>query len=101
MVILAVLTHGVAAARPEATTLALGPTIRVTSSLLGFLLAPLLWMQRQLLDTLATRREHDGAPTPEDLRFIVESVDDARKLEDDEREMIHGIFGMSSRPSAR
>jgi putative hemolysin len=98
MIVLAVLTHGVAAARPESTTLALGPSIRVASSFLGVLLAPLLWIEKRTLDALGTRRDPDGVPTAEDLRFIVESVDDARKLEEDEREMIHGIFGMSSRP---
>jgi CBS domain containing-hemolysin-like protein len=98
MIVLAVLTHGIAVARPESTTLALGPAIRVASTLLAALLAPLLWIEKRTLDALGTRRDADGAPTADDLRFIVESVDDARKLEADEREMISGIFGMSSRP---
>ena len=98
MVLLAVLTHGIAAARPESTILALGPTIGVTSTMLAALLAPLLWIEKRTLDALGTRRDLDAVPTAEDLRFIVESVDDARKLEADEREMISGIFGMSSRP---
>ena len=98
MIVLAVLTHGIAAARPETTTLALGPTIRVTATFLAVLLAPLLWIETRTLELLGTRRDQDHGTTAEDLRFMVESVDDARKLEEDEREMIHGIFGMSSRP---
>lgn len=98
MVVVAVLTHGVAAARPESTALALGPTIRVASTVFATLLAPVLWIEKRAVDALGARRDADGSSSADDLRFIVESVDDARKLEADEREMIHGIFGMSSRP---
>jgi CBS domain containing-hemolysin-like protein len=61
-------------------------------------IAPLLWLERSILGLLEGPRDGNGAPPENDLRLLVESVEDARKLEADEREMIHGIFGMSARP---
>ena len=40
----------------------------------------------------------EPAPPRRRPRLLVESVEDARQLEEDEREMIHGIFEMSAAP---
>jgi CBS domain containing-hemolysin-like protein len=98
MVVLAVTAHAAAAARPEATALWLGRPIWALGSIGLIAIAPLLWLERRIHGWLAPRRDPNGNGSEEDLRLLVESVEDARKLEADEREMISGIFGMSSRP---
>ncbi|MCC7372320.1 MAG: HlyC/CorC family transporter [Chloroflexi bacterium] len=98
LVLVAVLCRGAAVASPERTLLLLGRPVRVLAALLLLVVAPLVWVERRVVAALGPSRETDAAATADDVRFLVESVEDARKLEEDEREMIHGIFGMSSRP---
>jgi CBS domain containing-hemolysin-like protein len=98
VLLLAVVTRAVAASRPEMTALALGRPLTIASTLTLGVIAPLLWLERSILGLLAPPRENGLAPSEDDLRLLVESVEDTRKLEEDEREMIHGIFGMSARP---
>lgn len=98
LLMLAAICRGIAVANPERATLWIGRPIRVLAALLLVVVAPLVWIERRLVALLGPSRETDGAATAEDVRFMMESVEDARKLEEDEREMIHGIFGMSSRP---
>jgi len=98
IVVLAVMTKAVAASRPENTALALGRPIWTLGTVGLAVIAPLLWLERSILGLLAPPREPNGGPSDDDLRLLVESVEDARQLEADEREMISGIFGMSARP---
>ena len=98
VVLLAVVTRSVAASRPETTALALGRPLTVASALMLGVIAPLLWLERSIVGLLNPPRENGLAPAEDDLRLLVESVEDTRKLDEDEREMIHGIFGMSARP---
>jgi CBS domain containing-hemolysin-like protein len=98
MVLLAVVTRSVAASRPETTALALGRPLTIASVLTLGIIAPLLWLERSIVNLLSPPRDPGLAPDEDDLRLLVESVEDTRKLDEDEREMIHGIFGMSARP---
>ncbi|MFN8635911.1 MAG: hemolysin family protein [Chloroflexota bacterium] len=98
MVALAVTVRAISAARPEAAALALGRPIWALGTVGLLVIAPLLWLERWIHGLLAPGRDASGSPSDDDLRLLVESVEDARKLEEDEREMIGGIFGMSVRP---
>ncbi|MGE3273167.1 MAG: hemolysin family protein [Chloroflexota bacterium] len=98
LVVLSIITRSIAAARPEAMTVALGPVIRGIALLAQPLILPLTWIERRTPAVFGGGRSDDGPTTFDDLRLMVESVEEARKLEADEREMIHGIFGMSARP---
>jgi len=98
VVVLAVITRAIAASRPEQTALALGRPLRAMSAVGLPAIAPLLWLERSILGLLASQQEANGAQPEDDLRLLVESVEDARQLEADEREMISGVFGMSARP---
>jgi CBS domain containing-hemolysin-like protein len=98
VLLLAVVIRAVAAARPEMTALALGGPLTVATALTLGVVAPLLWLERSIVGLLTPPRENGLAQSEDDLRLLVESVEDTRKLEEDEREMINGIFGMSARP---
>jgi CBS domain containing-hemolysin-like protein len=98
MLLLSVITRAVAASRPEHTALALGRPIWAMGTVGLVVIAPLLWLERSIHGLLAPPRDANGAPSEDELRLLVESVEDTRKLEEDEREMINGIFGMSARP---
>jgi CBS domain containing-hemolysin-like protein len=98
MVVLAVATRAIAAARPEHAALALGRPIAALRTVGVVVIGPLLWLERAIVGLLAQPQEAHGGQTENDLRLLVERVDDARRLEEDEREMIAGVFGMSARP---
>ena len=98
VVLLAVVTRAIAASRPETTALALGRPLTIASTLTLGIVAPLLWLERTIVGLLTPPPQNGLAPAEDDLRLLVESVEDTRKLDEDEREMIHGIFGMSARP---
>jgi CBS domain containing-hemolysin-like protein len=78
--------------------LALGRPLRAMSAVGLPAIAPLLWLERSLLGLLAPPHDENGAQPEDELRLLVESVEDARELDEDEREMISGVFGMSARP---
>jgi CBS domain containing-hemolysin-like protein len=59
---------------------------------------PFLIVERRIAMLLAADRSAEQSAPDEELRLLVESVEDARQLDADEREMIHGIFEMSQRP---
>ena len=98
VLLLAIVTRAVAASRPETTALALGRPLTVATALTLWVIAPLLWLERSIVGLLTPPAMSGLAPSEDDLRLLVESVEDTRKLDEDEREMIHGIFGMSARP---
>src|SRR4051794_27679424 len=98
MVVLAVVTRAIAAARPEHTALALGRPIWAMGTVGLVVIAPLLWLERSIVRLLAPAQDGNGGQPEDDFRLLVESVEDARQLEADEREMIAGVFGMSARP---
>ena len=92
------LGRGVGLARPEHTTLGLIRPLRLLAKLLLPLVGPLHMIEVRL----ATALGKGGPSEPdsdEELRFLVETVDEAHPLEADEREMIHGIFELSERPA--
>jgi CBS domain containing-hemolysin-like protein len=98
VLLLAVVIRGVVAARPETTALAIGRWLTAVAMLTLIVIGPLLWLERSIVNLLTPPRQSGLAPEEDDLRLLVESVEDQRKLDEDEREMIHGIFGMSARP---
>ena len=98
MVILAVVTRAIAASRPEITALALGRPLTIATSLTLWAIGPLIWLERSIVGMLTPPPMPGLAQDEDDLRLLVESVEDQRKLDEDERDMIHGIFGMSARP---
>jgi putative hemolysin len=97
VLVLAVVVRALAAARPEVTALMLGRPLWATGALTLALLSPLLWLERGIHRGFAAPHDPASGQSDEGLRLLVETVDDARKLDEDEREMIHGIFGMSTR----
>jgi len=97
VLMMAVAIRALAAARPEVTALVLGRPLWAAAAVTLVVLAPLLWLERWLQRSVAVPRDVSAQQSEQGLRLLVETVDDARKLEEDEREMIHGIFGMSAR----
>jgi putative hemolysin len=97
VLILAVVARALAAARPEVTALILGRPLWAAGAATLFVIAPLRGLERWVQRTVAAPRDAHSGQSDQGLRLLVETVEDARKLEEDEREMIHGIFGMSAR----
>jgi putative hemolysin len=99
VLLLAVVVRAMAAARPETAALLLGRPLRVIGTVILGVVTPLLWLERSAATLVTPPPPQNGlAPSEDDLRLLVESVEDTRKLDEDEREMINGIFGMSARP---
>jgi CBS domain containing-hemolysin-like protein len=99
VLLLAVVVRAMAAARPELAALMLGRPLRVIGTVMLGVATPLLWLERSAANLVTPPPPQNGlAPSEDDLRMLVESVEDTRTLDEDEREMIHGIFGMSARP---
>ncbi len=90
--------RGIGLARPEQTTLALTGPLRIVATVLLPIGGPLHMIERRLTRALGNGRPSDPDSNDE-LRLLVETVEDAHPLEADEREMIHGIFEMSERPA--
>jgi CBS domain containing-hemolysin-like protein len=62
-------------------------------------LVPLQLLERRGLNLMGFSHPNEPGAAEEELRLLVESVEDNSALEEDEREMIHGIFEMSERPA--
>jgi len=90
--------RGIALARPEITAMALARVLRPLR--IPFLLVggPFLMVERRVVGLLSADHSAEPAAPDDELRLLVETVEDARQLDEDEREMIHGIFEMSQRP---
>ena len=84
-----------AIARPEATALLVYRPLALAGLLLSPLLLPLRALERALLGLFGVTRPNDPHSAEEELRRLVEDGEDAGVLEQDEREMIHGIFELS------
>jgi CBS domain containing-hemolysin-like protein len=96
--VLCAIGRGIGVARPEITAINLTRALmmlRVPMMLVG---APFLFVESKVIGIVGVDRTMDGNAAEEELRLLVETVEDARKLDEDEREMIHGIFEMSQRP---
>jgi CBS domain containing-hemolysin-like protein len=94
--LLQLLARSVAIAKPEASALKLYQPLCVLAWLLAPLVIFLIWLERRLLALLgANHRPHDAHSAEEELRQMVESGEENGVLEEDEREMIHGIFELS------
>ena len=90
-------SRSVGSSHAESTLVALKWPLRVVS----LLLRPVTLLLMMLGRPLASREQDpDGAtggPTEEDLRMIVDAAEEEGTLEEEEREMIHGIFEMGER----
>ena len=93
--LLQVLARVVAIARPEATALRLCRPLSFVALVLAPLVLPLRALERRLLSLLGVTGPSDPHWAEEELRLLVESGEDNGVLEQDEREMIHGIFELS------
>jgi putative hemolysin len=98
VLLLAAVGRGVAIARPEITAMALARVLRLMLPPLLVIGGPFLLVERRIARVLAADRTTEPPAPDEELRLLVETVEDARQLDADEREMIHGIFEMSERP---
>jgi CBS domain containing-hemolysin-like protein len=97
LLLLCAVGRGIAMARPEMTAMGLARLIRLIRLPMLVIGGPFVIVERQVATLLADQSADPSAPD-EELRLLVESVEDARPLDEDEREMIHGIFEMSQRP---
>lgn len=87
--------RAVGMARPDAVALRLATALTLLSSALALVLAPLGALERQLVRLLGGLPSGDSHSAEEELRLLVHSGDEGGLLEQDEREMIHGIFALS------
>ena len=100
LLLVQIVARTVAVAKAEATAILLLRPLRAFGMILGPLLLPLRALERGGLRLLGHERATEpSAVAQQELRLLVESVDDSAALEQDEREMIHGIFEMSQRPA--
>jgi putative hemolysin len=91
-------SRGLAAARPEMVAVVLYRPLRVISWITRPLVAPWYWLTTVILRQLFERGVDDrGGTTEEDLRVLVDAVEETEALEEDERDMIASIFEMSDR----
>jgi CBS domain containing-hemolysin-like protein len=93
--LLQLLARVIAIAKPEATALRLYRPLSLTVSLFAPVILPLRLLERWLLARLGVSRLKDPRWEEEELRLLVESSDQPGVLEEEEREMIHGIFELS------
>ena len=101
LLVLCALGRGIAIARPEITAMALARVLRLLLPPLFVIGGPFLMIERRVASMLAADRDAEPPAPDEELRLLVETVEDARALDEDEREMIHGIFEMSERQPVR
>jgi putative hemolysin len=94
-----VIARTVAVAKPEGTALLLARPLELARAVLTPVLVPLQVLERRGLNLMGFSRPNEPGAAEEELRLLVESVEDNSALEEDEREMIHGIFEMSERPA--
>src|SRR6476469_7533490 len=93
--LLQVVARAIAVAHPESTALRLYRPLTLLATLCSPLLVPLQALERRLLGALGVTRPNDPHWAEEELRLLVESSEENGVLEQDEREMIHGIFELS------
>ncbi len=100
LLVVQIAARAVAVVRSETTALALLGPLSAFGVVFAPLLLPLRGLERLGLRLLGRDQPTEpSAVAEEELRILVESVDDSTALEEDEREMIHGIFEMSHRPA--
>jgi magnesium and cobalt exporter, CNNM family len=87
--------RAVGMAHPDAVALRLATILALLSSALALVLAPLGALEHQLVGMLGGPPNGDSHSAEEELRLLVQSGDEGGLLEQDEREMIHGIFALS------
>ncbi|MFN8524757.1 MAG: hemolysin family protein [Chloroflexota bacterium] len=87
-----------AIARPEGTATVLLRPLHALGILLSPLVAPARWAERAMVSRLtANRPQGSEAAAEEEIRRLVESVEDTTALEEGEREMITGIVELGDR----
>ena len=84
----------IAIARPEATALRLYQPLSVVARIAAPILLPLRVLESAWLRLLGLRATREPQTPEEELRLLVEGGEDSGVLEQDERQMIHGIFEM-------
>ena len=100
LLVIQIVARTVAVARPESTALVLFGLLRAFGAILAPVLAPLRAIERAGLRMLGMDRvSAPGDVAEEELRMLVETVEESSALEAGEREMIHGIFELSERPA--
>ena len=90
--------RALATLRPESTANLLYPPFRLVGPLTMLLTGIwyVLW-HRMIGRLFGASAEDRVATTEEDLRILVDAVEETQALEEDERDMIHSIFEMSDR----
>ena len=100
LLLVEIVARTIAVAHPEGTAALLVAPLRACSVVLAPVLQPLRMLERWGVRTLiGDRPAQPEAVAQEELRLLVESVEDSTALEEEEREMIHGIFELSERPA--
>jgi CBS domain containing-hemolysin-like protein len=92
---LQLLARVIGTARPEATALAVYRPLALLGALLAPLLLPYRALEQGLLRLLGAARPNDPHNAESEILMLVEAGDEAGGLEQEEREMIHGIFELS------
>jgi putative hemolysin len=93
--VLPLIARVIAIAQPESTAMRLYAPLALVSTILTPLVLPLRALERTLLGMAGLTRSNDPHWAEEELRLLVESSEERGVLEEDEREMIHGIFLLS------
>jgi len=90
--------RAIGATRPERASQLLYPLFRAVSPLTLLLLGPWYAISDRLIQRISgLKPEERAATTEEDLRILVDAVEETEALEEEEREMIASIFEMSDR----
>ena len=95
LLILQILARGVAMAGPEGAALWLYRPLWLAGMLLWPLMAALRGLEHRMLQLMNIDRRLDLYNTEDELRMLVEAAQDSHGLEQEEREMIHGVFELS------
>jgi putative hemolysin len=92
LLLLAVAARTVAVARPEATALRLYRPMWAVGWLMAPLVLSIRGLERLLRRVLRAPRPNEPHSPEQELRLLVEGGEESGVIEEDEREMIHGIF---------
>jgi CBS domain containing-hemolysin-like protein len=92
---LQVLARVLGIARPEATALVVYRPLALLGAALAPIVLPFRALEHRLLAFLGVNRPNDPQSAEDEILMLVEAGEEAGGLEQEEREMIHGIFELS------
>lgn len=98
LLLLQLVARALALHRPERASALLMAPLRALSILLWPLVAPATALERGVLRLLGITEATGASASEQELRMLVEAVEESGGLQEEEREMIHGIFNLSQRP---